>query len=173
MKLTPAAGRQLAERLLGQCSVLDVDEDDRLGGGDVPIGRPSGQRDLVPEPWLDLLAVVERQPGGSKQVLDDLVDLFIQRGVVGEARQASDQTTEVHLLTGRRLKVDVDVEGAFRRRQGGGAIARRREEQEVAGNEGGPGETDESDEGDDDSVHRLSARAGRRGRHRASASCRR
>ena len=169
----PAARRQLAERILGQCLILDVDDDDRLGGGDVPVGRPSGQRDLVAEPRLDLLAVVERQPGGPEQVLDDLVNLLIERGLVGESRQATDQSAEVHLLAGRWLQVDVDVEGAVRRRQRGGAIARRCEEQKVAGEEGGSGKADESDEGDDDSVHSLSARAGRRGRHPASASCRR
>ena len=151
--------------------VLDLGDDDRGRVRRVTVGRPCGERDLVAEPRLHLLAIVDPRPG--EEVLDDLVDLLVERGIVLEARQAADEPAEVHLLAGGGLQVDVDVERAVGRCQRRGSVGGGREEEEVGGEEGGAGEADERDDGDDEPMHLVSARGGRRGRHPGAASSRR
>ena len=133
-------------------------------------GRPGGDGDLVTEPRLDVRAVVDA--GCLEQVLDDLVDLVVERGFVGEARQPADQPGEVGLLAGGRLEVDVGVGHGVGGGQGGRPISPAGEEDEVAGDDCDSDEADQRDRGDDEAMHpRISDREGRRGRHRDAASC--
>ena len=127
--------QEVGDRRARRLKILHIGDEDRDGVGDALAPRPAGDRDLVAEPRLHLRAVVDA--AAREKVLDDLVHLLIERRVVGEARQAADQAGEVHLLPGRWLQVDVEVEGAVRRarapprdrsrrRRGAGRPPRRR-----------------------------------------------
>ena len=159
------------DRRACRVGVGDVGEDHRGGLRRIGAGRPGGDGDLVTEPRLDVRAVVDA--GRLEQVLDDLVDLVVERGFVGEARQPTDQPGEVRLLAGGRLEVDVGVGHGVGRGQGGRSISPAGEEDEVAGDDRDSDEADQGDRGDDEAMHpRISDPAGRRGRRRAAASCR-